>query len=165
MIVNLSQFIFIAVVFLVFLMLMGCLVVVFRKHKQKILDKLKVIKDKMIWNGLIRSVSMGYLNLCIAAVVKVQDMRRYPETATTAGIATAAAMLTFLVGYFLVTLIVLVKNRRSLDWEEKRESFGLLYDGIEIHRSKFAILYYPMFILRRVTFMMIPVAFMGHPSQ
>lgn len=125
------------------------------------------MKSKFMWNGIIRSISMGYMNFCISATVMIQDMQRNPETATTAGIASAAGMVLFLFGYFLVSLVWLIKNRnnKALEEPETIAKFGNWYVGTEYNKKKWAILYYPLFILRRFVFLMWPLLLVGHPSQ
>lgn len=44
-----------------------------------------------------------------------------------------------------------------------KDKIGKIYVNISLHRSKWGILYYPVFILRRLLFIMLPLIFLGHP--
>ena len=48
------------------------------------------------------------------------------------------------------------------------EKYSLWYDGINLdiaRRSRWTLIYYPFFILKRFVFVMTPVLLTGHPSQ
>jgi hypothetical protein len=134
-----------------------------RNYREKIDEKLKGLKTKFIWNGIIRFISIGYLNFCISASSKIQDMLRFPETVTPFGILSTMIIVGLLVTYCLMSLIWLFTNIENLENPETIAKFGLWYDGIQYHKSKWALLYYPMFIIRRFIFMFWPVILMGHP--
>ena len=68
-------------------------------------------------------------------------------------------MLIYLLAYPLICAIALIKNRKKLKNESMKERIGKMYVNISLHRSKWGILYYPIFILRRFLFIAIPVIF------
>jgi hypothetical protein len=39
---------------------------IFRSKREKIREKFANFKKKMVWSGLIKSLSLSYLNICIA---------------------------------------------------------------------------------------------------
>ena len=167
MLVNMQQILFVGIIVIVFVIFASLCALVCRKHKDKIQSKLGGMKSKFVYNGIIRSISIGYMNFGIAAVVKIQDMQRSPETATIGSIATAAGLVVFLFGYFIVSLVWLIRNRAAstLEDPETIAKFGNWYVGTEYNKKKWAVLYYPLFILRRFLFLMWPVLLVGHPSQ
>jgi hypothetical protein len=71
MVVNLQQFIFAGILFVVFLLFVAVVSVVCRNYKDKIQEKLQGFKTKFVFNGIIRSINLGYLNLTIAATVNI----------------------------------------------------------------------------------------------
>jgi hypothetical protein len=81
----------------------------------------------MMWNGAIRSVSIGYLNLCIAAQVKLIELRKAPGEATAASWCTAVFFVVFLLGYFAGSLAYMAKHREVLDTPEVRARIGNWY--------------------------------------
>ena len=49
------------------MLILMILVMIFRKYRAKIINKLKDIKKKFMWNGMIRSVTISYMGIAIAA--------------------------------------------------------------------------------------------------
>jgi hypothetical protein len=127
-----------------------------KKHREKIKQKLISTKEKFFWNGAIRSVSLGYMNLCIAAYVNVVVLRDEPEATTPGSIATVVVLVGLLVGYAAMCLAWLLKHRDELDTPACRAKAGNLYAGVALHRGKWTVLYYPLFLLRRLAFFAIP---------
>lgn len=122
-------------------------------------------KAKMLWNGAIRSVSLAYMNLNIAACVQLLAIRRSSDPATASALATVTGTFSFLFGYFLFALIFLIRNRDNLDSEEIKAKWQNFYPDVSLRRSSLTILYYPFFILRRLLFLVIPVVFLDLPCQ
>jgi len=52
-------------VFVVFLLIVIMIGTIFRKYKKQIYKQLENLKDKLIWNGIIQSISIAYLNQAI----------------------------------------------------------------------------------------------------
>ena len=67
--VNLSMIIFAVIVAILVIVLMFCMKAICKRWKEKIVNKLKDMKKKFMWNGLIRSMSISYINICIAVLV------------------------------------------------------------------------------------------------
>lgn len=140
------------------------------KCRKPALIKLRKLKEKMMWNGAIRSVSIGYLNLCIAGQVKLIELRKAPGEATAASWCTAVGFTIFLVGYFAGPLAYMAKHREVLDTPEVRARIGNWYAGIKVSGdgeggNRWAFLFYPFFILKRLLFVMLPFIFMGLEAQ
>jgi hypothetical protein len=82
--------------------------------REKIRAKLQKTKESFMWNGTIRSISIAYLNLIIAATVQFLVIRQKPNEVTGAQVASAAGVLGFCLCYCLYCLYFLVKNRDVL---------------------------------------------------
>ena len=67
--------ILIVCVFLLFVLIL-LMLAIRKKYRKKIMDKYKAYKKKMLWNGLIRTASIGYLNLCITAFANLMVIRK-----------------------------------------------------------------------------------------
>ena len=129
-----------------------------RKHREKIKLKLIAARDGFLWNGAIRSASLGYMNLCIAAYVQLVVLRDDPAALTPGAVATAVVLVGALLGYVGVCLAWLLKHRDELDTPACRAKAGNLYAGLALHRGKWTVLYQPLFLLRRLCFFAIPAA-------
>jgi hypothetical protein len=63
----------------------------------------------------------------------------------------------FLVGYPLICMVYLVKNRDILNKPEIRKKTDKMYGDISLKRSFWTVLYYPIFIFRRLVVVLIPM--------
>ena len=50
------------------------------KYKDKIEQKLKKLKAKMIWSGTIRSMLISYFQLCLLAQSKLETFIKYKDS-------------------------------------------------------------------------------------
>ena len=118
---NLSQYLMVLILFIVFVLLLGIAGVICRTQKEKINKKLKDLYKKTVWNGFIRSISMSYLNLCITIVVGFMVMVEKPSSMTTAKVCSTAGLASFCLSYFFVCLWFLIKNRDRLEDQEVKD--------------------------------------------
>ena len=162
---NMQQY-FIVIVGLAIFLIFLCVVAVMCKTMRDTTRRFFVsIVQKLIWNGIIRSISIAYMNIVISLVVQLVLLEKLEGYGTKENLLQIGGLLTFSLGYGLVSLAVMIYNRDRLDLPETRAKYGNLYKNIDLHRQKWTILYYPFFILRRFLFLMIPVLLMGHPAQ
>ena len=159
-IVNNILYLFALAVFVVFLIFAMILRIIFIKFKEKLKKKLTQLKEKFIWNGIIRSMSIAYINLVIGAYLKLKEIRKCPEHTTPAAAATAFVMTTIIIGYIVIVLVCLMKKKNRLNEPEVRDRIGNMYIDVTINEnSRWSWLYYPTFLFRRVMLLMIPLMF------
>ena len=67
----------------------------------------------------------------------------------------------------LFTFIYLLTGdkREYLDTKKAKDKYGSLYKDVDLKKSKWTILYYPMFILKRLFFVFIPVVLLEVGAQ
>ena len=124
------------------------------------MKKLQQYKNKFIWNGIIRSVSIAYINTVISAVVKIKEIRKCPQNATPLSVFIAFIMIALCIGYIIISLVCLVKKRQRLQEKEVKDRIGNLYIDVTSSDDRpWSWLYYPGFLWRRVIFLMIPIIF------
>lgn len=68
-----------------------------------------------MFNGTIRSISIGYVNFCISTQAKIQDMVRDPDSVTAGGVIGVVVWIVFLLGYCSISCFWLVRNYDKLD--------------------------------------------------
>ena len=68
-------------------------------------------------------------------------------------------MFGYLVSYPTICFYWLTKNRDTLGLKNQEEKCGKLYTNIAIYRKNNVIFYYPIFMYRRLFFVMIPIIF------
>jgi hypothetical protein len=73
----------------------------------------------------------------------------------------AMPMLVYLIAYPIICAISLIKNKNVLHTDETKDKIGKMYTNISLHRSKWGFLYYPVFMTRRLIFVLIPLIFLG----
>ena len=77
-------------------------------------------------------------------------------------IAPLIGLSTYLVSYPFICLRWLITNKEKLHEKEALDKCGKMYMGIATYRKNSAILYYPMFIFRRLAFVMYAHFFKDH---
>jgi len=77
-------------------------------------------------------------------------------------LAQIGLMGSLLIGYPIYTAYYLLKYRDHLDWPDVRMKVERLYKGIALNRSYYAVLYYPVSLIRRCLFVVIPLWQPGH---
>lgn len=58
---------------MVFLLVLFLLSKVLRSKKELIKQKLKKVKEDMVWNGIIKSINIAYLSLCLSISISFKD--------------------------------------------------------------------------------------------
>ena len=56
-----------------FLLVLFLLSKVLRSKKELIKQKLKKVKEDMVWNGIIKSINIAYLSLCLSISISFKD--------------------------------------------------------------------------------------------
>jgi hypothetical protein len=54
----------------IFCLLIMCILMIFKRFKDKIKLKIDAFKKKFFWNGVVRSIFISYMELCITAMVQ-----------------------------------------------------------------------------------------------
>ena len=63
--------------------------------------------------------------------------------------------------YPFVCFIALHRNRDKLKTKEMEDKIGKMYTGVSLTRSDWGIYYYPIFMLKRMMFVFVPMVFPG----
>lgn len=162
LVVNTIQYIVIGCIFL--LMIVTLLVILFccPKFKIKALAKLIELKRRTFWNNIIRSITISYLDLCIMFCCWLK-LARYDqmngETVKSSTNFEIGLLGLFITGYPIFCSVVLLYYRGELGQESMRERIGKLYTDITLRRNRYTILYYPLFMARRMIFVLLPYLF------
>jgi hypothetical protein len=129
--------------------------------RAKIEPKIKKILKDTFWNNTVRSITISYLQTAVVFSIKIQALRF--KNAEFSEYLSALPMLAYLIAYPIICTISLIKNRDKLKSQEMQDKIGKMYSNISLHRSRWGILYYPIFMLRRLLFVLIPLIFQGYP--
>jgi hypothetical protein len=149
---NLIAYITIFVVFTVFF-----LVILICSNLSIIKREAKKLKEKIIkqtfFNNIIRSVTLSYIETAVQIKVLLQTN---PESQTILGI------YSFLISYIVIVILVLVGFRDKLHLERVKSICGRLYPNIKLNKEYLTVLYYPIFMLRRLLFVCIVITFQSN---
>ena len=137
------------------LLVMSLLMICFRK---KILKKLKAIKEKMLFNGVIRSVFLTYMKISISVAFQFKLLLDRNPYMNESDFKVAMAMFAYLLLIPIGSTVFLTRNRDVLDLDETRKKYGNMYIETSLRRAgTFGIYYFPIFFFRRLLFIMTPI--------
>ena len=142
MLVNMSIYFFVAALLVILVLILLVLSKV-KPIREKVKEILLKLKNGFMWNKSIRSITLSYLHFSIQLLV-------YFRLEST--MAQKVLLTIFLIGWPILSAIVLVKNRDNL--ESLRPKIELFFGGINLTRDKQTILFYAIFISRRFIFVM-----------
>ena len=144
--------------------LLGMLIVrIFKKYREKIMTKLRSIKDKFIWNGTIRSILIAYVKLIITVGIQIEMWLRNSKYQQTTDILVAMMITSFVVAFPVFIFVFNSKNRQRLDLPEVKAKWSNFYSELHLTRTSWTVFYLPMFLIRRIFFVMIPTFMFLHP--
>jgi len=143
--------IFVVTIFvLLVLLLFG---VVFKKYKEKIIELVNKTKDKFIWNGIIQSISIAYLNQAVGLFL-IYDMlfnkeflpQDYP------GLIISFFILIYLLCYIGIIGRFTWKNKERLAEPKFNEKIIKMYPDVYLNKMDGQQYFYLVFIGRRFVF-------------
>ena len=114
----------------------------------------------MIWNGLIDTITIGYITYSIAWWVLLTTNIINEDVSSTAGEYIQCILFGQLIYYYPFICLYTLLKRSNEELMEKSTSNQIknLYYNIDILSvdSKYSKLFYPMFIIHRFVFISIP---------
>ena len=114
------------------------------------------VKEKAFWNNTIRSITISYLETAIQVNQKILLLPAKPSSLLLGPIY---GIIAILVAYPSSCVYWLATNRENLKDEKVMKKFGKLYNGIATYRNDNSIFYYPVYIFRRLIFVLYPIIF------
>jgi len=102
-------------VFVVFLLIAIMIGTIFRKYKKQIYKQLENLKDKLIWNGIIQSISIAYLNQAIGVFLIFNLLfNQESQSQGNMGFIVSALILVSLICYKIMVGRYTYKNKAKL---------------------------------------------------
>jgi hypothetical protein len=124
--------------------------------KNRIQDRVDVIKKALFFNLLIRIITVSYIQLTMTTGVQMTMWFRDSGFQTFNERILAGVMACFVVFAPFVILLYLKKRRLYLYQKSLKERIGVLYSGIHLFRDSRNLYYYPIFLIRRFWFVALP---------
>jgi len=103
--------------------------------QKKIKEKLDATKKKMLWNGTIRIMTIGYINYCASWVLNMRLKFLDPN----AELSATDYILNPIIGLYLIVYpifclyFVMRRSNEYLSKKENQEKYKLLYPGVNIY--------------------------------
>ena len=113
------------------------------------------------YNGLIGGQTAAYLkaNIAFGITLKTLDWNQDIEK-----LVPSLIPLMVMIAYPIACIIVLHMYRHRLDDPDIKAKISNMYVNISAKRSRYAIFAYPVWILRRLFFVLIPLILAKYPS-
>jgi len=133
------------------------LMVVFKKLREKIKGILLSVKNKFIWNGLIQSLNVAYIEICISCSTQLKMTINGSEYQKPSEKNVGIAMAVFVLSVPLLFAYMIQRNSRFFLLKSSAEKMGNLYTEIDINSLGKARYWVPITFLKRVAFVVIPL--------
>ena len=125
---------------------------------EKYRNMVTAVKNKLMYNSVLRTFLQSYLSLCVSAVVSLN----YAENALQG--TTGLILLVLLVICPIGVIYTLTRKRLiPIDHPMTKAQLDSLYLSVETDGKPFALLYTPMFLVRRLIFAGTVVILGGSP--
>jgi hypothetical protein len=143
-----------------------------KKFRDKITAKLQTAKKKFLYNGTIRSVYLTYMKLAISVADQLGLYAAGSDFSDPSNVKSAWAVLAWLLLVPTAGALFLLSQGRkdkqgkfslaALGREAARRKYGSLYTDISLKRAGIGgILFFPIFLLRRLLFVLFPKLFLA----
>lgn len=144
--------------FIILILLFVALVI--RQLREKILTWLGEFYNKLVFNGLIRMNSLQYIKWSVFLAGNVNYI--IGNTIPLEGWMSWKVVLVsiYVFAMPLITAIFLLCNFSNLENKEFTSKYQNMYSNIGFKKGKAAVLYYPLFLLKRLLMIAITVVFL-----
>ena len=132
-----------------------------RKRVKKQFDK---IKKKLFFTGIVRSITISYVTVCLTVGKQVQLAIENSEFQKPNEQYVSLAIGVFCVLIPLVIIIFLRNNYSELDSPEMRAKYGSLYKMAPLNRDYYMVFVYPTFLIHRLIYVLIPSTLFAVPA-
>lgn len=108
---------------------------VLKKSRDYIKEKYIALRKKMIWNGLIRIVDLGFINYVIWVIRNVEEIKDGSDNEKDKSLYVEAIVISiFLVGFFLLaTRVIYSYSNKDLIRKVSAKTFGNLYSDVNLN--------------------------------
>ena len=111
-------------------MVLLCVSALIKSIRSKILDKLKAIKDQMIWSGIIKSIMLTYLKNFVTFFLAVKLLLDESHTPEASIIITTILTGLPLVLFPIWSAVFLYRNKDKLQTLEMQKKYNGLYSDL-----------------------------------
>ena len=129
------------------------------KYRQRIRKMLYKLKKELLWNTVIRSIDISYLQICMTVAIQINLRMKNSEYQTNLEWQSALSMGALLLLVPILYTIFLTKYSKQITSRVFKNKFESMYEEIHNYRSKLNKYYTVISMLRRILFALIPAVF------
>jgi hypothetical protein len=118
----------------------------------------------MLYSAVIRFFMAIYLKLCITFGIQMEIAANDPAHSNFRDLTIGICMLFVILGLPLAIIRTLQRSKPYLDNFQVFNKIGSLYIDLHIYKHRLNLFYYPIFLLRRGVFVLIPTLFSSMPA-
>jgi hypothetical protein len=131
----------------------------FRKKSEKAKGCVKKLSDKMFFNGVIRLVSVYYIRIAMSTGKQAKLWAKGQAEFSLGSQKFAIFTCMFVILFPFIAMGTIHKKRDNLENPAVRLRFHNFYEDVKTkQRSWSHLMYYPVFLFRRIAFVLIPTA-------
>lgn len=137
-----------------------------KKYRKAILKFFKNLFNKMVFNGIIRTLTIMYIQLCMSFGLQIEEQIKGNLVQTLTDKIIAVIMFSAMFGYPIFCWMIIKCYRKRLEEPKVNMRISNLYQDIRL-RGAFTknLIYYPLFLGRRILFVAIPTFMYLWPSH
>lgn len=135
-----------------------------RSVKKKVLRAVGNFKKKFFFNGMIKSLEVSYLQTLMTTGVQLKIALTGSIWLDTTSLAIAIVIMIAMLCVPIISYTTLNKHRDHLRHWKTSQKFSNLTIDIHLLRTPQTIYYWPLFMLRRFLFVLIPTVFFAFPQ-
>lgn len=109
--------------------------------RRRISDKVTSTRKALIWNGIIRSVTISWMSLQMTSGKEIEMMLKNSPYLSQNELEAAYEILAFSVIFLVLITFFLASNRDKLNTPEMEQKYGNLYGDIFVKYSYGAIFF------------------------
>ena len=136
------------------MMVLAIVLYAFKSMRERVSKMVKEAFYDFFFSGMILSINIAFLKLWVAINHQMKESKRKNEPVEISVWSMSGGLLL----YIVLVLVLLFKIEHKTIGEFTKKNFESFYKGIKWEKS-WLIWYYPVFLLRRVVIIMIPVIF------
>jgi len=117
----------------------------------------------MFFNKIISLCTLSYLSCCVLLGLENKRLSNQDAEAAKGTLLIIGALAIYLMGYVMISFLILWCYPEVLYREAIKARIGNLYKDINLRRTKYVLLRYPGFILQRLLFILITIYWQDSP--
>ena len=136
-----------------------------RNHaaRQKLQTMGKNQYRSIFFNKIISLCTLSYLSFCVLLGLENKRLSNLDAEAAKGALLVIGALAMYLVGYIMISFLILWCYPEVLYKEAIKARIGNLYKDINLRRTKYVLWHYPGFILQRLLFILITICWQDSP--